>query len=129
MNSTGISIVIAGALIGGAILFSGVRSTGGTDTPANNVVVLDGIQVVEVSVKGGYRPQKSAAKAGLPTILRFSTDSTYDCSSAVRIPSLGVSTFLPPTGKTNIDLGSPQAGVLRGMCGMGMYTFEIDFKG
>ena len=128
MQSTAVSIVIAGALIGGAILFSGPKSSGVSDAPANNVLVLDGIQVVEVSVKGGYHPQKSVAKAGLPTLLRFSTDSTYDCSSSIRIPSLGVSKFLPPTGKTNIDLGTPQAGILRGMCGMGMYTFEIAFK-
>jgi len=128
MKSTGISIVIAGALIGGAILYTGVRSSGTTDAPANNVSVVDGKQIVEVSVKGGYRPQKSLAKAGVPTTLRFATNSTYDCSGAVRIPSLGYSTFLPATGKTDVDLGTPQAGILRGMCAMGMYVFEIDFK-
>ena len=128
MKSTGISIVIAGALIGGAILYTGVRSSGTTDAPANNVSVVDGKQIVEVSVKGGYRPQKSLAKAGVPTTLRFATNSTYDCSGAVRIPSLGYSTFLPATGKTDVALGTPQAGILRGMCAMGMYVFEIDFK-
>jgi len=65
MKSTAISIVIAGAFIGGAIFYTGVSSTGGDDTPANNVSVVDGKQIVEISVKGGYRPQKSAAKAGV----------------------------------------------------------------
>jgi len=65
MKSTAISIVIAGAFIGGAILYTGVRSSGVTDAPANNVSVVDGKQIVEISVKGGYRPQKSAAKAGV----------------------------------------------------------------
>ena len=128
MKSTGISIVIAGALIGGAILYTGVRSSGTTDAPANNVSVVDGKQIVEVSVKGGYRPQKSVAKAGMPTILRFATNSTYDCSGAVRIPSIGYSAFLPASGKTDVELGTPQAGILRGMCAMGMYVFEIEFK-
>ena len=128
MKSTGISIVIAGALIGGAILYTGVRSSGTDDAPANNVSVVDGKQIVEVSVKGGYRPQKSVAKAGVPTILRFATNSTYDCSGAVRIPSIGYSAFLPASGKTDVELGTPQAGILRGMCAMGMYVFEIDFK-
>ena len=128
MKSTGISIVIASAFIGGAILYTGVRSSGAADAPANNVSVVDGKQIVEVSVKGGYRPQKSAAKAGMPTVLRFATNSTYDCSGAVRIPSMGYSTFLPATGKTDVELGTPQAGVLRGMCAMGMYTFEIAFQ-
>ena len=129
MKSTGISILIAGALIGGSILYTGVNSSDATDAPANNVLVLDGIQVVEISVRGGYHPQKSAAKAGIPTLLRFSTNGTYDCSGAVRIPSIGYSAFLPATGKTDASLGTPQAGVLRGSCGMGMYIFEIDFKG
>ena len=67
MKSTAISIVIAGAFIGGAILYTGVRSTGTDDgsVQANNVSIVDGKQIVEVSVKGGYRPQKSAAKAGV----------------------------------------------------------------
>ena len=128
MKSTGISIVIAGALIGGAIFYTGVSSTGGTDVPVNNVSIVDGKQIVEASVKGGYRPQKSVAKAGVPTVLRFATNSTYDCSGAVRIPSIGYSAFLPASGKTDVELGTPQAGILRGMCAMGMYTFEIEFQ-
>ena len=130
MKSTAISIVVAGALIGGAILYTGISSTsGGSDTPANNVTIIEGTQIVEVSVQGGYRPKKSVAKAGVPTVLRFSTRNTYECSGAVRIPSMGFSTNLPPTGKTDVELGTPQAGVLRGLCVMGMYTFEIEFKG
>ena len=128
MKSTAFSIVFAGTLIGGAILYSGFGSSGAVDGPANNVNIVDGKQVVEISVKGGYRPQKSVAKAGVPTIVRLSTNGTYDCSSSVRIPSIGFSKFLPPSGTTDVDLGSPQAGVLRGMCGMGMYTFEVNFR-
>ena len=129
MKSTAISIVIAGALIGGAILYTGISSTGGGgDTPANNVQLVDGKQIVEVSVQGGYRPKKSGAKGGLPPILGFSAPNPYDCSGAVRTPSVGYSAFLPATGKTDVDLGTPQAGILRGMCVMGMYTFEIEFK-
>jgi len=41
---------------------------------------------------------------------------------------MGFSTFLPASGKTDVDLGTPQAGILRSMCAMGMYIFEIDFK-
>lgn len=130
MKSIAVSIVAAGVLIGGAVLFSGVRSSGaGAPVQANNVSIVDGKQIVEVSVKGGYHPQKSVAKAGVPTTLRFATDGTYDCSSSIRIPSMGVAKSLPASGKTDIDLGSPKVAVLRGTCGMGMYTFEIDFQG
>ncbi len=128
MKSTAFSIVVAGLFIAGAIFYSGVKSTDGTDVPADNVSIVDGKQIIEISVQGGYHPRKSVAKAGVPTVLRFVTNNTYDCSAAVRIPSMGYSAFLPATGKTDVELGTPQAGVLRGMCVMGMYTFEIDFQ-
>jgi plastocyanin domain-containing protein len=131
MKSTAIAIVIAALIVGGAIvLASSVRSPQGADgaANANNVSIVDGKQIIEIAAKGGYRPKKSTAKAGVPTILRFNTGGTYDCSSSVRIPSMGISTFLPPSGATDIDLGSPQATTLQGTCGMGMYSFEVDFQ-
>lgn len=96
--------------------------------PAHNVTVVDGKQIIEIKAKGGYQPLKSIAKAGLPTILRFDTNGTFDCSSSVRVPSLKISKTLPQTGVTDIDIGVGQAGTLQGMCGMGMYPFEVDFQ-
>ena len=95
---------------------------------ADNVSVVEGKQVIEIHARGGYQPRKSIAKAGMPTVLRFETSGTFDCSSSVRIPSLGISKILPQTGTTDIDLGSAQVGTLQGTCGMGMYPFEIDFQ-
>ncbi|MEI7689024.1 MAG: cupredoxin domain-containing protein [Candidatus Nomurabacteria bacterium] len=85
-------------------------------------------QIIEIQAKGGYTPRKSIAKAGVPTILRFNTNGTFDCSSSVRIPSMNIFKSLPQSGTTDIDLGTQKTGVLQGMCGMGMYPFEIDFQ-
>lgn len=126
MKTTFISIIIAIAFIGGAFVFS--KGNSKTDTPANNVSIVDGKQIIEIRAKGGYQPRKSMAKAGLPTILRFDTNGTFDCSSSVRIPSMGISKRLPQTGTTDIDIGSQQIATLQGTCGMGMYPFEIDFQ-
>ncbi len=124
------AILGAALLIGGAIYFTSYSSQqGGNDAPANNVTVVDGKQIVEVDVKGGYHPKVSAAKAGVPTTLRFNTNGSYDCSTSVRIPSMGISKSLPPSGSTDVDLGSPQVATLQGVCGMGMYSFQINFKG
>ncbi|MBU6214548.1 cupredoxin domain-containing protein [Patescibacteria group bacterium] len=130
MKSTTISIVFAGLLIAGAIFYTGASSTpGSSGTPvANNVSVVNGTQIVEISVRGGYHPQRSQAKAGIPTVLRFETNGSFDCSSSVRIPSLGIAQSLPSSGNTDISAGTPSAGVLRGTCGMGMYSFEIGFS-
>jgi plastocyanin domain-containing protein len=95
---------------------------------ANNVSIVDGKQIIEINARGGYQPRKSIAKAGIPTVIRFNTRGTFDCSSSVRIPSLGISKSLPQTGLTDIDIGSGKLGTLQGSCGMGMYPFEIDFR-
>ncbi|TSA44724.1 hypothetical protein D4R51_03230 [bacterium] len=124
-----ISILIAAVIIGGAILFAqGGSPQGSTNAPANNVSIVGGKQIIEITAKGGYRPGNSAAKAGIPTILRFNTNGTFDCSSAVRIPSMNITKFLPQSGSTDIDIGTPQLGTVLGTCGMGMYRFQIDFK-
>ncbi|MFA6520531.1 MAG: cupredoxin domain-containing protein [Candidatus Paceibacterota bacterium] len=94
----------------------------------NNVSIVDGKQIIDLTAKGGYSPRKSVAKAGIPTIVRFTTSGTFDCSSVVRIPSLDVSKNLAMSGTTDIDLGVPKLGLLEGSCGMGMYPFEIDFQ-
>lgn len=103
-----------------------------SDTPSNkpieNVAVVDGVQIVEIKAKGGYQPRNSVAKAGVKTILRINTKGTFDCSSAIRIPSLNVDQILPPSGTTDIELGIQNPGILRGSCGMGMYPFSITFN-
>jgi plastocyanin domain-containing protein len=128
MKATTISIIIALVLIVGAFMLT--RSSDDTRgiANANNVSIVDGKQIIEISAKGGYQPRKSTAKAGIPTIIRFNTEGTFDCSSAVRIPSLNISESLPLSGMTDIDIGSDQLGTLKGSCGMGMYPFEVEFE-
>lgn len=128
MKSTVIAIVVGSLLIAGAIILSSGNGVSSNQVNGNNVSVVAGKQIVTINVKGGYQPSKSIAKAGIPTIIRFSTNGTFDCSSAIRIPSLGIQKILPQSGNTDIDIGNPQVAKLQGMCGMGMYRFEIDFQ-
>ena len=123
-----ISIIFSGLIIGGAIIFSKNGVQNQNDIPENNVSIVDGKQIIEIHVRGGYHPTKSFAKAGIPTILRFDTNGTFDCSSSIRIPSLGISRILPQTGSTDIDLRTSTLKNLQGTCGMGMYPFEVDFQ-
>ncbi len=95
---------------------------------ASPVEVVDGKQIIQIKAKGGYSPMKVTAKSGMPTTLRVTTKGTFDCSASIRVPSMNISEALPPTGETDIDLGTPKSGKLAGTCGMGMYPFEIDFQ-
>lgn len=133
MKQTVASLVAAAALVGAAVAFGGGSAapsnpnSGALAAAGGNVSVVDGTQIIEITAKGGYAPEKTVAKAGLPTVLRFETNGTFDCSSSVRIPSLGVGRRLPQSGATDIDVGTPAVGQLAGTCSMGMYSFAVDF--
>ena len=122
-------IIIAGILISGSIIFlgGGKNRTPIQEENIQNVSIVDGKQIIEIKAKGGYIPRISIAKAGIPTILRFNTNGTFDCSSSVRIPQMNIFEILPNSGKKDIDLGIAKEGNINGSCGMGMYPFEIKF--
>lgn len=112
---------------GGYLIFggrSGVEQKS-VEPSGNNVTTVDGKQIIEIQAKGGYLPRVTTAQSGIPTTLRINTSGTFDCSSAIRIPSLKVSKNLPATGVTDIDLGTLAPGTIAGNCSMGMYPFEI----
>lgn len=128
MKTTSISILIAIVFIGGAFLLTRNFRNTGQEININNVSIVDGKQIIEINTKGGYSPETSTAQANMPTILRFKTSGTFDCSSSIRIPSMNITKLLPNSGTTDIDLGNPKSGTLQGTCGMGMYPFNIVFQ-
>lgn len=128
-----IALIIGSTFIVGAFFLSGKETptTIITDKaqPQNNVTVEGGKQIVTISAKGGYLPRISEAKADMPTTLQIETNGTFDCSSVLSIPSLDYQKNLPPTGITEVDIPPQPAGsTFEGLCGMGMYRFEIAFK-
>ena len=126
---TALAVVVAGVLIGGAILLVGTGSGQATAASVANVSLINGKQIVEIGVKGGYSPKLTAAKANMPTILRMKTNGTFDCSSGVVIPRLSYRQNLPPSGETDIEVPPQQSGTtLQGVCVMGMYHFAVQFN-
>ncbi len=132
MNSNTKTFFVIGVLAVGVFLLfreGGQLQTVVTDSEGSNVTVFAGQQIVEIKVRGGYSPQTTTVKAGVPTILRFITNGSYDCSTSIRIPDLGISKNLPATGTTDIHIGTLAAGTLQGTCSMGMYKFELNIQG
>ncbi len=137
MKSLPLALITAGVFIAGGIYmgFSQFSSDAVSQTdvstvpgkPTGNVTIVDGVQIITLTAKGGFEPRKSVAHKGVPTIIRFSTNNTFDCSSDVVIPSLGIRKVLPQTGMTDVAIGNPETTRLTGTCGMGMYPFEVIF--
>lgn len=128
MKKNTIAILLGILIVGAGILFVTGDSLRTPEVPVNNVTIVEGTQIIEITAKGGYQPRKSIAVSGIPTIIRFDTRGTFDCSSSVRIPSMNISQLLPQTGSTDIDIGTQKTSTLYGTCGMGMYPFEIIFQ-
>lgn len=134
MNKT-VSIIITSAFVVGLgiIFVGGFKSKDNTSIVINqavqNSVIKDGVQYITINAKSGYFPKVSMARAGIPTKLIVKTDGTYDCSASLAIHSIGYQKILPQTGETEIDIGSQKAGeTLQGVCGMGMFSFQIKFS-
>jgi plastocyanin domain-containing protein len=130
MNKTSIfAITILILAIFGSIFIIGSKTGSGGTASAENSQIKDGIQYITINAGGGYSPKLSSAKAGIPTKLIVKTNGAYDCSSSLAIHSIGFQKILPQTGETEIDIGTPKAGEpLRGVCGMGMYSFLVNFN-
>ncbi|KND49249.1 MAG: hypothetical protein AB203_02540 [Parcubacteria bacterium C7867-008] len=121
-----LSVLVAALVIGGAIVFS--QKPDGSGQVVQNVSMEGEKQIIEIDAKGGYSPKLTTAKAGVPTVLRLKTNGTYDCSSAVTIPSIGFRKTLDATGVTEVEVPSNIAqGTLEGLCSMGMYNFSVKF--
>ncbi len=120
-------LIVLALLLGGFFLFGSSNST--PEMTANNVVQNSENQTIAVHAKGGYSPKVTSAKAETPAILQMVTEGTYDCSSALTIPSLGIRTNLSPTGITEIEIPPQKPGTtVEGLCSMGMYRFVINFN-
>ncbi|MBP6889084.1 MAG: cupredoxin domain-containing protein [Candidatus Moranbacteria bacterium] len=124
----GITLLVGGYLMRELFFSEKNQSRLSEEAGANNVTESDGKQYIEIRAKGGYLPRVSVAKAEMPTILRFRTESTFDCSSQVLIPSLNISQVLSSSGVTETNLGVLKPGTIQGLCSMGMYSFEIQVE-
>jgi plastocyanin domain-containing protein len=130
MKETILSLLFALLLIGTSVIFkTGSVQDDISDNDINNVSIVDGKQIIEISAKGGYSPRQSTAKSGVPTVIRVSTSGTFDCSSAIMLPAIGYRSNLPPSGTVDIEVPPQKAGdTLQGLCSMGMYNFLVKFN-
>ncbi len=110
----------------GIIFF--VITSDNSGTVAGTSFVKDGTQEATIKVKAGYTPNEITLKAGIPSVVKFETKNTYDCSLQLNIPKINFSRTLPSTGSTEVEIASQEAGSeITGSCGMRMYGFKLKF--
>ena len=84
MNKTALIIITLGLIVSIGVIFtgSGSKKDNGNGTGSiQNVEIKNGVQYITIGVRGGYSPNVSFAKAGIPTKLIMKTNGAYDCSA------------------------------------------------
>ena len=82
--------------------------------------LADGVQVIKVTVKGGYSPDVIQVGAGVPVRLLFDRQESGDCSSRVVFPDFKVNQTLPAFETTTVEFLPEVPGEYGFACGMSM---------
>ncbi|MDP3893702.1 heavy metal translocating P-type ATPase [Nocardioides sp.] len=127
-----------GAAPGDATHATGTDATAASATPATDAPragervveasVEDGVQVAELTIKGGYHPDRIRLVSGVPTRLSITRAEDGACSERFVIPELGVDLAVPAFGAAQLELPALASGQrLEVTCGMGMLhcTLEV----
>ncbi|MDC5697978.1 heavy metal translocating P-type ATPase [Intrasporangium calvum] len=123
------------SLSDGAILLSATALTGllawyfFAPKKSRRASVEDGIQVVQVSVRGGYSPDLIEVRAGIPVRLLFDRQEAGDCSSRVVIPDFKVNQTLPAYTTTAVKFTPRDTGEYQFACGMNMLRGTLRVAG
>ena len=86
---------------------------------------VGGMQVVEVTVKGGYQPAAIIVKAGQPLRLNFTRRESTPCGEEVVLPEFGKRAHLPENQTVPIDVTVNTPGEYEFTCGMNMYKGKL----
>ena len=119
-------IVLAGAAVLTALLvwyFFGPKRAG-------RVELVDGIQVVQIRVDGGYTPDLiEGVRPGIPVRFLFDRREGGECTSRVVMPDFKVNDALPAFRTTAVEFTPVVAGEYRFACGMNMVSGMVRVEG
>src|SRR5689334_1135445 len=87
---------------------------------ATAAMLTGGVQRLDVTVKGGYRPEVIRVRQGVPVELTFDRQESGDCTSRVVFPDFRASATLPAHQRTTVRLDPGQPGEFGFACGMNM---------
>ena len=80
----------------------------------------EGVQEIEIQVKGGYDPDVLVVEAGRPVRLDFRRNETADCSEEVVFGDFGIRKKLPAFQTTPVEFTPEEPGEYTFTCGMSM---------
>ena len=91
--------------------------------------LAEGVQVIKVTVKGGYAPDVIQVVPGVPVRLLFDRQESGDCSSRVVFPDFRVNQTLPAFETTAVEFTPEVPGEYEFACGMSMIHGKLRVVG
>lgn len=85
----------------------------------------EGMQEIEVQVKGGYDPDVLVVEAGRPVRVDFYRNETADCSEEVVFGDFGIRKKLPAFQTTTVEFTPEEPGEYAFTCGMAMMRGKL----
>jgi plastocyanin domain-containing protein len=121
MDGAQIAVTMVGLLLiaGVAWFFFGEREK------AVAQVGAEGVQVLRVTVKGGYAPDRLVVKRGRPVRIEFDRQESSSCSDTVVFGDFGISRPLPAFRTTAVQFTPEKAGTYEFTCGMNMIRGQL----
>jgi plastocyanin domain-containing protein len=122
MNTTQIIVTLMGlALIGLIVWYFWLWKGDSVETHS----VAEGVQEIDVTVKGGYQPATIIAKAGQRVRLNFTRRESTPCGEEVVLPDFGKRAHLPQDKTVHIEVTPDKPGEYEFTCGMNMYRGKL----
>jgi len=90
----------------------------------NNVAVTQNVDITITS--NGYSPNYIKVRKGFPVTIKLISKDAYNCTSAFRIPSLGISINLLPNDTQTITFIPEKVGDITFSCSTGIYEGLIE---
>ncbi|MBV8858943.1 MAG: cupredoxin domain-containing protein [Acidobacteria bacterium] len=84
-----------------------------------------GVQIVNVTVKGGYQPAAIVVEAGRPVRLNFTRREASLCGEEVVLPEFGRRAHLPEDKTVPVEVTPEKPGEYEFTCGMNMYKGRL----
>lgn len=100
----------------------------GKKTSVAASISAEGVQAIQIRVKGGYEPSVIEVEKDKPVRLEFYRDETSSCSEEVVFSDFGIRKELPAFETTAIELTPQNTGEFEFTCGMNMLHGKLVVK-
>ena len=121
MDTTEIAVVVGGAALVLFLLwfFFGERESVAAETRAG------GVQEIDITVRGGYEPDRVGVRAGRTVRLNFYRDDPSSCAETVVFGDFQIARRLPLRERTSVEFTPPEPGEFNWTCGMSMMRGKL----